>query len=1172
MILRPLLRLGVWLAAAAATLAASAQNTAGYYRFPSIHGDTIVFTAEGDLWRVSVNGGTAQRLTTHAGFEMLPAISPDGKWVAFTGQYEGPQEVYVMPLAGGLPKRLTFEGEAALVRGWTPDGRVLYATRHYSTLPDNQLVAIHPESGARTFIPLAQADEGAYDPTGRTLVFTRYSFQGSHAKRYIGGTAQNLWRYEPGAKEAVPYHPEFKGVSRWPMWSGNRIYFASERDGTSNLWSMKPDGSDLQQHTRHADFGIKSPQHHNGRIVYQNGADLWLFETRSNQTRRLEIALASDFDQLRETWVTKPSDYTTNFSLSPNGDRLALVVRGQVFVAPAQQGRLVEVTRKDGVRYRMASFTPDGKSLLVLSDESGEVEFWKAPANGVGAREQLTTDGETLRMTGLQSPDGKWIAYTERDDDLLLFNLETKETKLIAHSKYRDFISPDLDWSPDSKWLVYAFTGDSGNSQLMLYEIATGRATPLTSDRVISRSPAFSPDGKWLYFLSDRSFRSLVSAPWGPRQPEPFLDKPTKIYLLALADQKRSPFQPNDELLADEKPAAAETKTDTEKPEPATTDRPADPPATTETPATTEKDVEPATEKTELPKPEETPAPAAKAASAAKGSPANGRPASDRKPKVEVKVVLDGIMERLWEVPVASGNYTGLSVNDRAVFVMDRDAGSTGPSTFRLVAVEIKNREIETTTVLSGIGGYRMSLDGKKLAVRQGENFAIIDAAPRSAGDTTKQRVNLSSLRFPYSPRETWRQMFTDAWRLHRDYFYDRNMHGVDWKANLARHLPLVDRVTDRSELNDALNYMISELSALHTDANGGDFRNVEPQIVVATLGARWSRDEAAGGYRLEQIYQSDPEFLERRGPLLRPGIGIKEGDVILEINGTPTLSVADAASLLRNQANRQVLLKVKPASGGEPFSRIVTPRPATEASNLRYTHWEYTRRLRVDEKSDGQIAYVHIRAMGTDNFYEFVRGYYAAANKGGLILDLRHNRGGNIDSWMVSRLMRQAWMWWSQRNGEAYPHLQHAFRGHLVVLVDAWSASDGETMPNAIRHLKLGTSIGVRTWGGGIWLTGSNTLVDRGIARAAEFGSFIPGEGWVIEGEGFTPDIIVDNNPVPTFQGEDAQLDAAIKHLQQLIRKDPRHLIPEAPPGPDKTGLPWPAPAPATPPTRTRK
>lgn len=1120
-------------------LSARADGTPGYYRFPAIHGDTIVFTAEGDLWRAALNGGAAQRLTSHPGYETNAAISPDGQWVAFSAQYEGPTEVYVMPLAGGLPKRLTFEGETALVRGWTPDGKVLYATRAFATIPDNQLIAIDPRSAARTFVPLAQADEGAYSPDGKTLVFTRYSFQGSHAKRYVGGTAQNLWRLDAGATDAAQYAPDFRGVSRWPMWLGNRIYFASERDGTSNLWSMKPDGSDLRQHTHHADFGVKNPQGDGTHIVYQNGADLWLYDAATDQSRRLELTLTSDFDQTRETWVTKPMDFVTSFAISPDGDRMALVARGQVFVAPASQGRLVEVARKSGVRYRTVSFTPDGKSVVVLSDESGEVEFWKLPANNRGAAEQLTTGGETLRMTGILSPDGKWIAYTERDNDLLIFNVETKETKLVAHSNFQDFINPDLDWSPDGKWLAYALSAETGNPQIQLYSIDTAKSTPVTSERVISTSPAFSPDGKWLFFLSDREFKSLVGAPWGPRQPEPFLDKPTKIYLLALGDEKRSPFQPSDELYAEEKKAKDEKKSDDDKPTPATDEKKSVPSG------------EKAVAKTDAKKSDDTD----------KKTASDKKPADEKKKKIEVKVVLDGIADRLWEVPVGPGNYANLTVNDKAVFVTDSDAGAEGPSVNRLLAIEIKNKDVETATVISGIGGYRLSLDGKKLLVRQSDSFAILDAAPRPTGDVAKSRVNLGALRFPYSPRETWRQMFTDAWRLHRDYFYAKNMHGVDWKANLAKHLPLVDRVTDRAELDDALNYLISELSALHTDARGGVLREFEPQITVASLGARWTRDEAAGGYRLDYIYQSDPEFLERRGPLLKPGLGIKAGDVVIEINGTPTLSVPDAAALLRNQANRQVLLALKPAGGGEIFQRVVTPVSASAAAGLRYTDWEYTRRLETDKKSGGAIGYAHIRAMGTDNYYEFVRQYYAAANKGGLILDLRHNRGGNIDSWMVSRLMRPAWMWWSNRDGVPFPHLQSPFRGHLVVLVDAWTASDGETMANAIRHLKLGETLGVRTWGGGIWLSGSNFLVDRGLARAAEFGSFIPGEGWVIEGDGFTPDIIVDNNPARAFRGEDAQLDAAIKRLQELIAKNPKHLAPTPPPLPDKTLKNWQAP-----------
>lgn len=1080
---------------------AFAQSAPGYFRFPAIHGDTIVFTAEGDLWRASTAGGAAHRLTSHPGLEFNAAISPDGQSVAFSAQYEGPTEVYVMPLAGGLPKRLTYEGENAQVRGWTPDGKILYATLHFSTLPDAGLVALDPKTGAKTLLPLAQADEGVYDETGRTLFFTRYSFQGSHAKRYTGGTAQNLWRLDPAAREAVRLQPDYEGTSRWPMFWSGRVYFASERDGTSNLWSMNPDGSDARQLTQHADFGVKRPMQHGGRIVYQNGADLFLFDIKSAQTTKLALTLSSDFDQTRETWVTKPTDFLTDFNFSPEGDRVALVVRGQVFVAPVGAGRLAEITRASGVRYRSASFL-DNKSLLVLSDESGEVEFWRAPANGVGRSEQLTTRSQVLRLTGRPSPDGKWIASAERDQELRLFNTETKETRSIARSAARDFDGASLAWSPDSQWLAYTLTAPTGNAQVQLYSVASGQSTAVTSERVISDEGTFSPDGKWLYFLSDRSFFSPVGAPWGPRQPEPVLDRTTKIYALALGRETRSPFQPNDELAdSDKKPAAKdEKKTDA--------DKPAD--------------------------------------------------AEKKSAKAKTEIVLEGIVGRLWEVPVPAGNYGQLRVTDKFIYALDRDAvtpaNANAPAS-RLLAIEIKNKDVEAVTVAGGLSSYRLSADGKKLLLQVKDDFHVVDSAAKAATLDAKSKLNLGALKFAYSPRESWRQMFTDAWRLHRDYYYDKAMHGVDWQANLAKHLPLVDRVTDRAELNDALNYLVSELSSLHTDARGGEFRKVDPEIAVATLGARWTRDESAGGYRLEQIYQGDPDFPEQLGPLLKPGLGIKPGDVVLEINGTPTLAVPDAAALLRNQAGRQVLLKLAPAAGGDAFSRVVTPLPATEAANLRYHDWEHSRRLKVDQKSSGQIGYAHLRAMGTANYYEFVRNYYAAANKGGLILDLRHNRGGNIDSWLLSRLMRPAWMWWAPRDGEVLPNFQNAFRGHLVVLVDAFTASDGETMANGVRHLKLGHIIGTRTWGGGIWLRGGiNALVDRGYARAAEMGSFIPGEGWVIEGPGLTPDTIVDNLPAATFRGEDAQLDAAIKYLQEKIAAEPKHLLPTPPPYPDRS------------------
>ena len=1141
-------RLRVFFFASFALLAvarAQPELSRGYYRFPALHNDTIVFTAEGDLWRVAASGGAAQRLTTHPGTEQLAAISADGKQVAFTAQYEGQTEVYVMPLAGGAPRRLTYEGESANVRGWTSDGLVLYSTRHYSTLPNAQLVTVHPETLAREFIRLAQADEAVYDNSGEVMIFTRLSAQSSHAKRYKGGTAQQLWRWGKGMVEAVPLTTNYAGTSRWPMWWRDRVYFATDRDGTMNLWSMKADGSDLQQITKHADFGVKHPRLSRGRIAYQNGADVWLLDLASGKNAIVPITLTSDFDHLREKWIIKPMDYMTHLAVSPNGDRVAMTVRGQIFVAPAGPGRLVEVTRQSGVRYRQANFAgADGKSLTVLSDESGEVEFWRAPANGIGARTQLTKEGETLRVQGFPSPDGNWLLSAERNQELLLFNLKTTEKRRIAISRQGSFDYPDVAWSHDSQW--FAFTNDHANGFSVVYicDVATGTATAVTSERTNSNSPAWSRDGKWLYFLSERALQTIVSAPWGLRQPEPFFDKPVKIYQLALtAGTTRSPFQPDDEL-------------STAKPERPKVEKKETPPAKKpETDKKTETDTKPETEKkpddetTDSPK-TDAPATPAVATTPSSGS-TSAAPAAAAKKPAGLAIQREGISARLWEVPVAAGNYSRLKATEKALFFSERERSADGSS--RLRAVEIKNKDVEAVTVVDNVGSYALSDDGKKIAFRRTNSIYVIDAAPKAPGSLEKARVNLDGLKFSFLPRESWRQMFTDAWRLHRDYFYDKGMHGLDWKANLTKHAPLVERVTDRDELNDALAYMMSELSALHTAVQPGDIRTPpdHESVTLAALGARLVRDESRGGYVIADIYNGDPDYPDKLSSLQRPGQRIREGDVIESINGINTLSVADAGTLLRNQANRQVLLRVKPGRGdAAAFDAIVRPLGTSEATSLRYTDWELSRRARVDDKGQGKIGYVHLRAMGASDYAQWARDYYPVLDRPGLILDLRHNRGGNIESWLLSRLMRRPWMWWTQRDGDPYPNMQNAFRGHLVVIVNESTSSDGETMANGVRRLGLGTVLGTRTWGGGIWLRGGiNRLVDRGVITAAENGSFVPEEGWVVEGPGITPDVIVDNLPVATYRGEDAQLDAAIAKLKELIAKDPRPI--PAPPMP---------------------
>jgi tricorn protease len=1078
-----------------------AQVVNGYYRFPALHDDTLVFTAEGDLWKVGAAGGEAMRLTSHLGVESNAAISPDGRDVAFSAQYDGPKEVYVMPLSGGLPTRLTFEGQAAVVAGWTPDSRVLYATSHYSTLTSSQLVAIDPKTRRRTFIPLAEAAQGTYDDTGATLFFTRFRDQGSQTKRYKGGTAQNLWRFGADGAEAVPLTASYPGTSCWPMWWEGRVYFASDRDGTMNLWSMKPDGTELRQHTHHADFGVKSPSLSQGRIAYQNGADLWLYDVKADRTAIIPITIVSDLDQTRERWITKPAEHVSAMALSPSGDRVALTVRGKAFVVPAGDGRLAEVASRDGVRFDRATFLPDGKSLLVLSDQSGEFEFWRAPADGVGAPEQLSRGATSRRMVGLPSPDGQWVAYSLKDQSLWLLNVKTGESRHLADSNAFDFDNPDFAWSADSRLLAYVNSTPNNDRVIYLYDVGAATSLPVTTDRVNSANPAFSPDGKWLYFLSDRDFHSAVRQVWGDHQPEPYVANPTKIYQLALGLETRSPFQPLDEL------APPEPKAD----------------------ASAEK------------KP------------AAPAKPGDAKAAD---PKLAPAFVADGIQGRLWTVPVKSGRYNEMWVTDKALYLLDTAApDEKGETKSRLLAIEIKRKGVEPAVLRSEVKDFRISADGTKLLIREKDDFFVTDATQKPIESLDKAKLNLDPLRFSFLPRDDWRQMFTDAWRMYRDYFYDKSMHGVDWKAVLAKHQPLVERVTDRTELDDALAYMASEVQALHTFVIDKDARKTPDEIQVASLGATWTRDEARGGYRIGHVYTADPDYPEKLSPLQKPGIGIHDGDTILAINGVPTLSVPDADALLRNQAKLQVLLQVQPAAGA-PFSRVVVPIDATAAADLRYSDWEYSRRRQVDSAAGHTIGYVHLRAMGPADFEQFTQQYYPVLDRPGMILDLRHNRGGNIDSWLLSRLSRRDWMWWAPRNGTPIPDMQYAFRSHLIVLVDGWTSSDGETMANGVRHLKLGKILGMRTWGGGIWLSYDNTLVDGGVASAGETGTYIPGEGWVVEGAGITPDVTVDNLPAATYRGEDQQLEAAIKYLQGEIAKDPRK-IPLPPAYPNKPAEP---------------
>lgn len=1107
------------------TREAIAPETPGYYRQPAVHGNTVVFVAEGDLWRVPLTGGTAQRLTTHASEESRPAISPDGQWLAFSASYEGPREVYVMPLEGGPPVRQTWDGATADVAGWLPDGRILYATQKFSTLPNTQLVALTPCLGAvangrvctprRERLPLATGVEATATPDGRTLFFNRFARQNSYTKRYVGGTAETLWKYRQGAQEAEPLAADYPGTSRSPFWYNGRVYFASDRAprgtafalgdaspnwdaGVMNIWSMDENGRDVRQHTFHTDYDVQDLSLHDGRIVYQHGADLWVLDVRSATTRtepqRIGIRLASDFDQMRENWVTDPMSYLTSAHLSPSGDRIALVSRGHVFVAPVGPGRLVHVTRKPGVRYREARFTSNGERLITLSDESGEVEVWSLPANGIGDREQLTRNAKILRWDAIPSPDGRWIAHADKNQDLWLYDTQAKRDRKIAHSPRESvWISSapgfsDLVWSPDGRWLAYNRVAENLLGQIMIYDTKNDTHHAVTTDRYDSWSPAWSPDGQWLWFLSDRTFATRVGSPWGARQPDPYFTDRTRIYGIAL-DTARSPFAPATELTRSDAPAR--------------------------------------------PRPD---------------SAQGGRPPQAQAP-TPVTINFDGIERRLIEVPVPAGSHRALSTDGRRLYWLSSVEGP--PRQTNLMSIALTNTNARPAPVLENVGTYELSADRRKLMVARGQELYVFDAGARAPQSLNESRVDLAGWSFSVDPREEWRHHFIDAWRLERDYFYDPGMHGIDWVAMREKYRPLVERVTDRTELNDVIAQMVGELSALHIFVRGGDIRTAEAEAAVPSLGAMLERDDAAGGWRVAHIYRTDPDLPGERAPLDQPGVDVAVGDVITAIDGVSTLTVPDPAVLLRNKTERQVRLSVRTGGRGDVRESIVTPVSQGRERELRYDEWEYTRRLAVDSMSNGRLGYIHLRAMGAANIAEWMREYYPVFNRQGLIIDVRHNNGGNIDSWLLGKLLRQVWFWWQPRTGEPYGNMPYAFQGPIVVLVNERTASDGEAFAEGFRRLGLGKVIGTRTWGGEIWLSSSNFLADRGIATAAEQGVFMNGE-WLIEGWGVDPDVVVDNLPVATARGRDAQLEAGVRALLDELARSPV-TRPTAPPYPKK-------------------
>lgn len=1051
----------------------------GYYRWPAATEDALIFSAEGDLWRLDQDASQARRLTTHAEVESETVVSPDGSLVAFRASFDGIPQVYVMSVNGGAPRQITFETVAVSVRGWSPDGRVLYTSRNIEGATRvRELRLVDPHSLEVERIPLRYATTGTFDDAGEVIYFTRHGIAtvSDSARMYRGGGMSQLWRFDLNRDDEAERLAEgFDGPIENPMYWDDRIYFISDQSGYDNLWSMNTRGRDLEQHSDFSDWRLAGATLRDGIIHYQRGADIFAFDINAEQESVVNISLTTDRDAARERWIEDPMSYLSDATLGGAGDSVALGARGRVAIVSTDTRRRIELPIPQDARARGAVIDAAGEWVYAIIDQGERGEIWRFAADGSATAEQLTDDASDHRWNLTLSPDGKWLIHHDKSARLWKLNLETMNNALIQqNNSMNDQDFAGFSFSPDGRYLAFSTSAERPvGSVIAVHDLLDGETVRVTSDKYISYYPAFSADSDWLYFLSERSFRATPASPWGDRNMGVSFDKRVMLFALALADNLTFPFADPTEL------SLAEQASEGEEEEERESDAEGE---------TSDEDPEPAT------------------------------------------INWLASANRLFQIPVPAGNYSQLSTTADRLYVLD-------DGSLKSLAIE---PEAEFSEFASGVRAYQLNNEGSKLFFRSGGNnptLAIVPANEKAPDDLSDFRLRTQGWRIAIDPAQEWQQLFLDGWRMHRDFAFDPNMRGVDWPAVRDRLLPLAARIGHRSDLSDLFGQMASEIGILHSQVNGGDFPEDEEAGDLASLGARYL--PTAGGLEIVQIYEAERERPDSLGPLHKPGVDVREGDVITEVNNRSITSRRDLEQALMFQSGQQVLLET--VRNGELVQNVVAPVSAAAETMLRYYDWTGATASKVADASDGEIGYLHMRAMTGSDLNAFARDFFHQNRMSGLILDVRDNSGGNIDSIIINQFLKQAWAFWEfEQGGPTYPNMQETFRGHLAVLVNAGTYSDGESFAAGIKALELGPIIGERTAGAGIWLSDRNRLADGGISRIAESPQYGLDGRWLIEGEGISPDIEVIAEPHALFNGEDQQLQAAIDYLQGRIEDEP--------------------------------
>ncbi len=1081
-------------------------------RFPDIHKDKVVFSYAGDLWLASTSGGVARRITTHSGLELFPKFSPDGKWIAFTGQYDGNFNVYVIPSEGGEPQQLTYlpdsvsvperMGPNNMVINWFPDSkRILFLSRR-DTFNSwfGRLFSVSREGGLPVRLPIDKGGLTSFSPDGTKIAYNRIFRNFRTWKRYTGGMAQDIWVYDFKANH-IERLTDYPGTDTYPMWHDNTIYFGSDRgpEHRVNLYSYDLNGKETRQLTHFKDYDVNWPSLGPDSIVFENGGYLYVFDLKTEQARQLKIDVPGDFDQGRAHWANV-SKLITDFDISPEGKRAVFSARGDVFTVPAKEGSIRNLTRTPGAREKYAVWSPDGKWIAYLSDRTGEDEIYIVPQDGMGKEIRITRDGKVFRLPLVWSPDSKKLLFADKSVLLWYVDVEAKQPVLIDQGKYDDF--NNYAWSPDSKWVTYAKAAENRYHVVELYSLDEKKITPVTSSFTDSWNPAFDPAGKYLYFLSNRDYNEVL----GVYDAEFANPKATRVYVVTLRADLPSPFAPQSDESGAKKP---------------------------ETPSREEKKEKP--EGREVPK--------------------------------EFRIDLSGIAERVVALPIPPGNLARLDASkDDVLYVSNPIFGLSGPVPGESPAIHIFDlKERKDSVLISGANAFALSFDGTKLlyaapkgplggeeeeeeAAPSPRTYGIIDAKPseKEPHKVGEGALNLAGLRMNVDPRAEWKQIFDEVWRQERDYFFEPSMDGVDWAKERDRYAPLLPHVEDRYDLTYVLGELIGELSNSHTYVGGGDYPDLKP-VNVGVLGVDFEADTEHGLYRFKKIYPGENWESSLRSPLTEPGVNIKEGDYLLAVDGKPLRVPMNPYELFINTANENVTLTVN-SQAGESGARQVVVKPLSSEFGLRELDMIETNRRKVDAATGGRVGYVYLPDMSAPGLNEFVKQYFPQIRKEGLIIDVRYNGGGFVDQLIFERLRRILGGMDAARNFEPGTIPDVVFHGYMACVTNHYAASDGDFFTYYFKKYKLGPVIGTTTWGGVRGIRGNIPLMDGGYITRPEFSLYGLDSQWLIENHGVAPDIEVDNRPDLVMAGHDPQLEKAIEVVMKEIQEHPKRLPPRPP------------------------